>query len=493
MKKNRLYYIAMLLLFHAGNSAAQTPAYNSSKSSLTGIASNYERSCEFMSRYLVTYSHSTSSSVHHFFTVQDMHASSPTVKRFPLNIGYEPSGISIQTSILYQVNDMRMSDNGVCYFCGSRVTETHTAPITTESIGFIGFFSINDVLNNTGTCTILHIVGTGSLSRIEPGGSYEQIFAVGNSDSYSFDPFKSTPASLLVGLEYDYANAQWKYDMVTPISNTEQFTDVVNCGGIIVSSIFLNDNYHIGLRHTKNGPLRNNLCFNMLSYCNIYDMQTATTPIGTKVAYRKNNDHVLMASRGSGLVTMAHSCYDIADGIAAYSLYAADIDDARISEARYTSYSEYVSLSDIATRSGDSKALFLAINNSSNKCQISQTDWYASGSYFPYYEIAIPNSVLVCRNVEEFFNSSHSNEYLYLEGYNSSGQPTYFAEKFNFSGIIQSCLPNTISNQFVKLDTPTFTRDYYPLDYLCKDCEIQSIDTYNIVSTSVTISNTCSH
>ena len=487
MKKHHTAAITLLLFIFSVQSVAQ-PTYNSNEEALPGIVSDHELTCAYQSRYIVTYSHSSNTNIRHYFTVQDMLASTPTITRFPLNIGYDPVGISILPIERYQVNDMRVNSNGICYFCGKKIEETLSVPPAIHEIGFIGMFSISDALNSTGVCTVFHLDVTTGLTRIEPSGNYSQVFAVGNSD-YCPDPNNIIPTSYLVGLEYDTQNSTWFYDVVTPIHIIEKFTDVANCGGIIVSSKYLGDNYHIALRHTKNGPLRNYTYLNMLCSCNLYDMQTAVTSFGNIVACRKDNDPILMATRGGGEVTMAHSCYNIANGIAAYQLQTINLGDARVIQARYTPSSDYIYLTDLALFSRNLEPFFLAKYNTGSTNLISNTDWNATGTVFPYHEIQVTK----CYNLESFFDASYSSEYIYVGGLDFSNQPNYFAEKYNYIGSSPSCFPATSFNDYHLLQNPMYSRIETDVELVYQRRPIVNTIQTAIVSTPVTPNSTCIH
>ena len=489
MKHIKLLLIIFISFSNIGHSVAQ-PTYNSIIKNYSGINSNQDLTCEYMNRYIVSYSHSSITSTQHFFTVQDMQASTPVIKRFSLNIGSE-FGNSFTPTITYRLNDMKVSTNGICYFCGTRITEYYSSPFTIENVGFIGMFSIAKVLNGSDTCTILHINGTGALTRIEPRGSYEQVFAVGVSDGYSVDPYNNTPASFLVGLESNSQNTEWYYDIVMPIHYTEQFTDVISCGGIIVSSKYMDDNYHIGLRQTKNGPLRDNYYLGLLSYCNYYDMHTAVNSAGVAVACRKYKDPILMVTK-SGPTTMAHSCYNVANGIAAYFLYTVTPGDAQIFKARYTPSTDYISLLDLSVRYGSHVPLFLAKDNTGTQSIISQTNWLSSGSFYPYLDITIDETVSNCRSLESF-SSASTTEYLYINGINTSDQPMYLAEKFSHIGQFPSCMPSGNLKYFFDLQTPSFSRILAPLECLYAHVLIEDPIRQAIVSTSITAYTTCNN
>lgn len=483
--------IALMTIMHFSQSVAQTP-YSSKREILSGINSVHELSCEYMLRYIVSHSQSNSSFLQHYFTIQDMDTTLIRISRFSLNLGSNPGAFSILPSVKFVVHDMKVSDNGICFFCGTRKEEYSLGNQPDDSIGFIGMFPLDDVWNSTGTCEILLINGTSTLTRIEPRGSYEQVFAVGLTNSVGINPFKTNLISCLVGLEYDYLNSGWYYDMVIPLSATEQFTDVADCGyGVITSSRYIGDNYHIGLRHTKNGPLSSIVYRSMLNNCNKYDMQTATTG-GNVVSCRKDNDPILLSSQG-GNVTMAHSCYNVANGIATYLLDAINYGDAQVLDAKYTYAPSYISLKDIAVYSSGLKPFFLATDNTGTSL-ISKTDWSTTGTYI-YFETSINNTDIACMNLERFIHSS--SEYYYIGGLTSSNQPAFYAQKLILSGLILSCLTGSSPiKSFVPLQTPIFSSTPPGSTEIFCQISHQSVSdiiSQSFTSTSVTPNTTCSH
>ena len=490
MKKLQTVAIILLLITLSCHSVAQT-TFSTKRELLGGLNSNKVLTCEFMSKYVITYSTNNNSNIRHFFTIQNMYNN--VVIRFPMSIGYDPV-IPATNYTKYVVNDMKVSTDGVCYFCGRRISGINGMSSSVTSKGFIGKFSIADVIsNNTPNIKLFIIDGTAELTRIDPSGSYEQVFAVGYSDGFSLDPYNNTPCSYLVGLDRNPQGSTWHYDLVRPTLYFERFTDVANASGIIVTSKYDNDNYHIGLRHTKNGPLNDNLYLTQINNCNKYDMATAVTPSNVSVACRKNNDSILMSSDGGGGVTMAHSCYNVANGIAAYLLYVHDLGDARVSKARYSAATSYIHLNDITTYSANPKAFFLATDNTNSSSLLSQTDWLSSGVGLMYPEYSFSSSDLICQDLECFCDSSYS-QYLYIGGYTSSHIPAYYAKNLTSSSSLFTCLPGHSFKNFIQLQNPTYSSGSgVDLDNTYFPHEVSEIIVQNIVATTITPTTTCNY
>ena len=86
--------------------------------SLTSLQSDKELVCNYSSRYIVSYQHSTNvSGVRHYFIVHD--TQNGTVARFPMSADYDPYGISLHPTTYY-INDMKVSSDGVCWFVAGR-------------------------------------------------------------------------------------------------------------------------------------------------------------------------------------------------------------------------------------------------------------------------------------------------------------------------------------------------------------------------------------
>ena len=444
---HKISFVFFLTMLSFYQSSAQS-TYNSIRQTLGGLLCDKEIVCDYLERYVVTYSHNNSSLIRHYFTIQDM--TTNTTKRIPLNIGYDP--ITPTTYFTrFEINDMKVGVNGLCYFCGTRINKNNTST-KPDSNGFIGRFSIADAMGSGGNFDILIIPETNTLTRIEPRGNYQQIFAIGLADVVSFAT--NTKITYLVGLAQNLQDLDWYYDIVKPVDPFEQFTDVAHSAGIIVSSKYHNNNYKIGIRHTKNGPLSDNTNLSLLQNCNKYDMQYTTLPSsGVAVAYRKNYDPILLSSIG-GDVTMAHSCNSSTKGIAAYLLYVANLGDARISKIRYASSSNYLSLINTCSYFLNSRAYFLTKDATSHVDRLSWTNWSATGSSFPFNETLFGSSDMTCQGMARYYKTT---EYFYIGGYNSSNTPKYYAQNLSPAGLIITCFPSSTSNSFYHLSVPSFT------------------------------------
>ena len=364
---------------------AQVP-YNGKHYLFSAAACDKEICCSRMSQQVVTYCHKLEASgIRHFFIVHDI--STNTTKQFFLDPYYTP-GIAIHPTTI-TINDMRTTEQGECWFCGKKtiVTGQIYYPGTgwldeTDEYGIVGHFNIDSVLSSSGNGNyeLFTIQGTGGLTRIEPRGNYEQIIIVGYPYECPTDENGNPTASCLVGLGYNYSNFEWRYDIVHPSNTNEIFTDVAEYAGFVVVSRFRNDHYNIGLRHTKNGPLRDSDYLSLLSNSNVFNMQLAANyNTGNPVVWRNDNDPIFLASDYNGsALTMAHTCDNISHGIAAYQLSVPNLGDVQIIKAKHIPYSTYLALLDCKENGLTQSTNFLVDDNSNNKYSILSIDWLST-------------------------------------------------------------------------------------------------------------------
>lgn len=362
---------------------AQVP-YHGKHILYSTVSCDKEICCNRQSQQVVTYCHKlVASGIRHFFIVQDI--STNTTKQFFLD-AYYTTGIAINPTTI-TINDMKITEQGECWFCGKKKVDmggTYYPGIgwmsETNEYGIVGHFNIDSVLSSSGNGNyeLFTIQGTGGLTRIEPRGIYEQIFIVGYPYECPIDENGNPTASCLVGLGYNYNNSTWSYDIVHPTNIDEIFTDVVDASvGIVVVSRFRNDHYNIGLRHTKNGPLRENIYLSLLSNSNVFNMQFAANyNTGDPVVWRNDADPIFLAADYNGAVlSMAHSCDNISHGIAAYKLSVPNMGDVQITKAKHISYSTYLAMLDCKANGATQSTNFLVDDNSHNSYSLHMIDW----------------------------------------------------------------------------------------------------------------------
>ena len=415
--------------------------------SLTSLQSDKELVCNYSSRYIVSYQHSTNvSGVRHYFIVHD--TQNGTVARFPMSAGYNPNGIS-QHPTTYYINDMKVSSDGVCWFCGRKEVLSSTGTFIPgigwgtqiDNYGFVGKFSLTDVLAGNGSYNLFTLTTTQELTRIEPRGDYQQVFMVGYPHNCTVDADGNPIESCLVGLGYDYSTNKWLHDVVVPVDTTEMFSDLANTGdGIVVASRFVGDHYTIGLRHTKNGPLRDNTYLLWLSNSYKYLTNTAYLyPNSEIVTWRRDTAPLYLSSDGNGgNLALSHSCGEVPPsappflpggttndptGLASYKLYVNNPGNVSITGAYFISTPNYIALKD-ASSTHNSQKTELLVDDSTNSQWVIYT--------FPW------NNPPSSGNIKCFVDKSsyswqgiahmgYNPEYTYIGGHNPLGRYSYSA------------------------------------------------------------------
>jgi len=403
-----------------------------------------------------------------------------TTKIIPLN-AYYTGGISLNYTDI-TINDMKATDNGECWFCGMKSTESAgISPYlpTVSKCGFIGHFSINDVISGSGTYEICLIRGTENLTKIEPRGDYQQLFLVGYRENSAIDPYGNPISSCIVG--YDPYGSH-KYDIAYPLNLDEIISDVTTVGvGVVFSSYYLYDHYHIGLRHVKNGPIREDFNLETLGRSNKYDILTAI-PISSSILppWREYQDPVILSSSlSSNIISMAHSCSNNYYGVATYKLYMYGNGDARISKARLINTPSYCKLCDLKV-SSDNITYYLTEDATLNQCILHETDWNSYTFGMKYTSRYCNRNDYIWQSIIDY-DSVHT--YLYISGHKPNGSPIYAAYR-NVNSIIAPCIPRTNHN-LIELDTPTFTSgSSMALDPIYNN---YSADVYTGTFTSTTV------
>lgn len=448
--------------------------------SLTSLQSDKELVCNYTSRYIVSYRHSTNvSGVRHYFIVHD--TQNGTVARFPMSAGYNPNGIS-QHPTTYYINDMKVSSDGVCWFCGRKEVLSSTGTIIPgigwgiqiDNYGFVGKFSITDVLAGNGSYNLFTLTTTQELTRIEPRGDYQQVFMVGYPHNCTVDADGNPIESCLVGLGYDYSTNKWLHDVVVPVDTTEMFSDLANTGdGIVVASRFVGNHYTIGLRHTKNGPLRDNTYLSWLSNSYKYLTNTAYLyPNSEIVTWRRDTDPLFLSSDGNGgNLALSHSCDNSTaiyifpneptpPGLASYKLYVNNPGNVSITGAYFISTPNYIALKDASSTHNSQKTKLLVDDSTNSQWAIYTFPW---------------NNPPSSGNIKCFVGKSsyswqgiaymgYNPEYTYIGGHNPLGRYSYSAfgsipangkQCFGWDtfSIINLLTPSAISGNSVTLTT----------------------------------------
>ena len=411
--------------------------------SLTSLQSDKELVCNYTSRYIVSYQHSTNvSGVRHYFIVHD--TQNGTVARFPMSADYDPYGISLHPTTYY-INDMKVSSDGVCWFCGRKEVLSSTGTFIPgigwgtqiDNYGFVGKFSLTDVLAGNGSYNLFTLTTTQELTRIEPRGNYQQVFMVGYPHNCTVDADGNPIESCLVGLGYDYSTNEWKHDVVVPVDTTEMFSDLVNTGdGIVVASRFVGDHYTIGLRHTKNGPLRDITYLSWLSSSNKYLTNTAYIfSTGKTVSWRRDTDPLFLSSDGNGGgLALTHSCDDSTaihlfptlptpPGLVSYKLYVNNPGNVSITDAYFINTLNYIALKDASAANSGQKTELLVDDSANSRWTIYTFPWNnppSSGNI----KCFVDKSSYSWQGIAHM---GYNPEYTYIGGHNPLGRYSYSA------------------------------------------------------------------
>lgn len=156
-----------------------------------------------------------------------------------------------------RITDVKIFDD-TCYFCGVCVYPTDFS-ITPEgeiiqpdsaSVGFVGYFSIKDVLDNTGHYFIKDIPEVSSLSKLAVYGSIDSgnvcITAIGKPKT---NPTITCITSIARSTAAPYF---WKYYVAKTNIDDERMTDIITTDDFwVTASVFDQNDKYIGFRDTK--------------------------------------------------------------------------------------------------------------------------------------------------------------------------------------------------------------------------------------------------
>lgn len=157
--------------------------------------------------------------------------------------------------ISFNITDMHIL-NGICYFCGTQTTpigygEEYNSLTVNTSVGFVGHFSIDDVLSETGNYYLETFNEVSSFSKMAVTDKVDSgdvgIMIIGTRN----DEPSNTCLTCLV---QPHGSNQWKYYVTDSDIDDEVFTDVIVTDGLwVTASLFENNKKLIGFRSTKIG------------------------------------------------------------------------------------------------------------------------------------------------------------------------------------------------------------------------------------------------
>ena len=503
MKQSHLpkFILCALFLF----CTATALPYNGKTALLNNLNYDKELTCTHASRYVVTYHHSASTSgIRHYFSVQDMTTGSSVL--FPLDAFYTPN--TPLREITLTINDLKIDDNGQCWFCGQKSIATNSGVFVpgmgwqdiTIDYGVVGFFSVTDVLDGSGSYQMFTLQQTSSITRIEPRSYYEQTFMIGYLHNGPVDTQGNPMGSCLVGLNYDHESTQWQYSIATPDNSLEQFSDIAHCGmGIVVASRYLGDWRHVGLRYFKNGPIADNPDFGHFSLCNKYDISTATNAHASSGLRRKDSDPLMLASsQGGANLTLAFACDSTAYGIAAYKIQVVDLGDVRIGNGMLLAASTYSALIDCKVPSASSPTDFLVDDIANSRRSLQSVDWVSDPGSIPLRTGAsCLYSNYSWQSITHFDSASY--RFRLAAGHRSDGKPSYSCYKSLPSPTSLSPCISSDRYYIYALSTPSYASGesvsvYEDVNAL-KTFDIGNLDIINhtFTCTTLTPSTICSY
>ena len=313
---------------------------------LSGSSNEMVRACKIEDQdYLMCYSeHSIRSDQRRFTLINVTTNAAHSFTFYTAAVGVIQNGVTGRT-----VSDLCVNE-GYCYFCG---TESYMTAGLPSSRGYVGRFSLSDVLAGSGSVEIVRVGNTIGINNLAvTGSSIVQIFATANvavSPSFmTWDGDYNT--SCLVEVDYEGAAApynRWSSCIVAPVDRDEVFSDIdIIDYGVGVVSKYRGNHQKFCVRNMKDG---NGM---MIDGDNWAHIQTANVfeNTGDASTCRRESDKIFM---GGGLdFFVAHSvdCNGIY-GVAVYRMRLAGPADINAVSTQYWSRSGYESLMDLGTES----------------------------------------------------------------------------------------------------------------------------------------------
>lgn len=220
---------------------------------LSGSSNEMVRACKIEDQdYLMCYSeHSIRSDQRRFTLINVTTNAAHSFTFYTAAVGVIQNGVTGRT-----VSDLCVNE-GYCYFCG---TESYMTAGLPSSRGYVGRFSLSDVLAGSGSVEIVRVDNTIGINNLAvTGSSIVQIFATANvavSPSFmTWDGDYNT--SCLVEVDYEGAAApynRWSSCIVAPVDRDEVFSDIdIIDYGVGVVSKYRGNHQKFCVRNMKDG------------------------------------------------------------------------------------------------------------------------------------------------------------------------------------------------------------------------------------------------
>lgn len=486
MKKVIFYILAIAIT----NSLFAQFLVTSRTDELTNCSSKFELACSDNTGYIVVYNRVPTAPVKHKFIVHDEH--SPIQKEFYLNTSPNQE---------FNILDIELK-HGICYFCG---TYSHYFDNIIyypgigwgnerEDIGFIGYFNINDALSGAGTYSLVNIDETEELSRLSIEES-DVVYAVGYPYQCPLDANNMRSLSCIVCLNRtNLTTNQWYYDVLSAPYDGEMLMDVTaGPDGIYTVSRFQGDNYTIGVRHAKNGPLRYQEHRAQIDRMNKFNTQgMGNSTFSRDITWRENYSPIFVDNR-----TIGHVCSTDPNGMPGLMIYRLNLNGANIvslSNAQYIHVGQNSDLLDLKdnyyandAHNGINYVCMLIKNPTNNQSAIKIADWAISTSCLRNDLYCWLNNIVLSDIVP--YNSGKS---LFSVGHKANDLKTTENRQdlryFQTAGA--TCLYNTMANTHYPVPANVNVRDGDTLSITCLAAP-KIATSSNFVSSNLDRTNNC--
>ncbi|MCQ2260941.1 MAG: hypothetical protein MJZ77_06110 [Bacteroidales bacterium] len=474
--KKLLFFILILTISRPLFAQSPFDIY-SQTDKLNSCYSKSELICSENSRYTVAYITTDETPIKHKFIVQDMNSN--TKKGFCL---------TTMPNHGYNIHDIELK-NGVCYFCGTsshyhnNMIDWGNPPIDK---GFIGYFNINNVLSGNGKYYIVEIEETEELSHLAIGEN-ELVYAVGYPEYCPLDANNRRASSCIVSMDKDYFhNNRWYYDVLYAAFDEEMLMDITSSpDGIYTVSRFQGDNYTFGIRQFKHGPLRNNYNrqqINQLYKFNTYDMDNLHR------TWRENYCPIYINGQTIGHVSSDNS--HTTNGLTIYKLYLSAGLTPTLASAQFIPESQNIDILDLKDYSYVNNQInynytsILIRDHTLNRSTIERANWAETDSYIQN-DLYCSLNELVINDITTYM----SDEQLLSIGHETEGNQTI--ENAQHTGHTnRSCFYRNFKRYYPLSVVSSYSGDTLNIANLEKPI---TADSSNFTSSSVGISNICSH
>ena len=330
----------------------------------------------------------------HRFTIRNLNNSATVSFKLidAYTLGFDPFPLVTPPSsgdTLYFVHDMEIIER-FCYFCGTlRVTTGNyiydmngNMTFQTDDIGFVGRFSIDDILAGNATYQITSVNDVITFDRIALRNA--GLTVIGHTKP---DPNQPVSASCIVDIYGLPSSSSWTYDAAYPYNTNEFFSDIFSTGNAIITVSRLRyDNHKFILRATKaysslleiNGCIQNPFCFSTTS-ASIVSNDILPT-------FRQDEDPLyLYALEKDKVLYVAHPCAGQHFGTAIYQMYLDNPCDTIYNTAnQYAEEENYSALKGLLYTSPNKTVFALTENTDDNIFGIRLTSFSNTSDYTDY-------------------------------------------------------------------------------------------------------------